>query len=38
MLRGSRWNELVDAVGSQEVLLIDEYDGDLWHEECGNLI
>ena len=38
MLCGSRWNELVDAVGLQAVLLIDEYDGDLWHEECPNLI
>jgi hypothetical protein len=34
--RGSRWNALVDAVDSQEVLLIDEYDEDLWHEGCPN--
>jgi hypothetical protein len=38
ILRGSRWNEPVDAGAFKRLLLIDEYDGDLWHEECPNLI
>jgi hypothetical protein len=36
LLIGSRWNELIDAIGSEEVLLINEYDHLLCFDEEEN--